>query len=310
MNVLYIGNIKNHVFNTLENQHQVSYYSCHNIGLAALRGSPEFFELIVIDITTLQNNAIEMIKMIRVMEDLEEEVWKPILVLANKSSNSLIVDALNAGADDYLDKELLDLIISAKILAIKRIFDNRKQQVLKYSKLEQESLTDVLTGISNRRHFNEVLKRALTKAQRHNTSLSIAYFDLDHFKSINDTYGHDAGDEVLRRVSQTIKSTLRSGDTFGRLGGEEFCISMPDTTIEEAFIPSERYRKSIEQLEIIYEGTRIPVTASFGIVQFKPYIHNLSSLLAHADEALYVSKKEGRNKVTLLKEEFATGVIC
>jgi len=310
MNVLYIGNIKNHVFNTLENQHKVSHYSCHNIGLAALRGSPESFELIVIDIPTLQNNGIEMIKMIRVMEDLDEEVWKPILVLANESSTSLIVDALNAGADDYLDKELIDLIIRAKILAIKRIFDNRQKQVLKYSQLQQESLTDVLTGISNRRHFNEVLKRALTKAQRHNTPLSIAYFDLDHFKRINDTYGHDAGDEVLRRVSQTIKSTLRSGDTFGRLGGEEFCIAMPDTAIEEAFIPSERYRKSIEALEIIYEGTRIPVTASFGIVQFKPYVHTLPSLLAHADEALYASKKQGRNKVTLLKEELATGVAC
>lgn len=310
MNILYIGDIQNLVFNALENQHNLSHYNCHKIGMAALRGSPESYELIVIDIVSLRNNGIEMIKMIRVMEDLVDEIWKPILVLASKNSTPLIVDALNAGADDYIEKDQQTLITEAKVNAIKRIFDNRKRQILKYETLQQESLTDVLTGISNRRHFNGILKQALTKAQRHNTSLSIAYFDLDHFKCINDTYGHDAGDEVLKSVAQAIKATLRTEDTFGRLGGEEFCICMPDTGIQEAYIPSERYRQCIEDLQIIYKNTHIPVTASFGVVQFKPYHHNISTLLAHADQALYESKTRGRNQVTLLKETMARGTVC
>ena len=310
MNILYIGNIENLVFNALENTYNLSHYNCHKIGMAALRGSPDSYELIVIDIVSLQNNGIEMIKMIRVMEDLVDEIWKPILVLASKMSSSLIVDALNAGADDFIEQDQLNFITEAKIKAIKRIFDNRKRQILKYEKLQHESLTDVLTGISNRRHFNSILKQALNKAQRHNTALSIAYFDLDHFKCINDTYGHVIGDEVLKSVAHAIKKTLRTEDTFGRLGGEEFCICMPDTSIQEAYIPSERYRQCIEDLHIPYKDNRIPVTASFGVVEFKPYQHNISTLLAHADQALYESKENGRNQVTLLKETYTRGVSC
>lgn len=314
LNILYISpehsstRTMSDILTTL--QHQLTLRTSCEKGISALRAAPEIYDLVMIDIVEFNDDAIEMVKMVRMMEDLLEEIWRPVFLLTDNAEPQRIVDGLHAGADDFLALPFHQDIVQAKIMATQRLFSLRKAQTEQYHQLQQESLTDVLTGISNRRHFNEILKKEMTKAQRHHRSMCIAYFDLDHFKAINDTLGHDAGDEVLRKVSEAIRKTLRSEDSFGRLGGEEFCICMPDTSLNEALIPAERYRLAIEQLEIEYDNAPINVTASFGVTQFKPFLHTISSLLAHADQALYTSKHGGRNKVTLLPYSYFEEALC
>ena len=314
LNILYVSSEHSStqpmsdILKTLDHN-LTQHISCEK-GVSALRATPEIYDVVMVDVVAFDDDACESIKMIRMMENLLKETWRPIVLLADGKHPQRVVDGLNAGADDFLSLPFHQDIVQAKLIAINRLFGLRKSQNKQYNQLQKESLTDVLTGVSNRRHFKDILKKEMVKAQRHDRSMCIAYFDLDHFKSINDTLGHDAGDEVLRKVSSAILQTLRSDDSFGRLGGEEFCICMPDTSLKEALIPSERYRLTIEQLEIEYNHAPIKVTASFGVTQFKPFSHDISSLLASADQALYHSKHGGRNKVTLLPYKHPEDKAC
>ena len=290
--------------------HRLTHYISCEKGIASLRATPDIYDLIMIDIVAFANDAIETVKMVRMMEDLLKETWRPIVLLTDGVETKLIIDGLHAGADDFLASPFNKELVEAKLIATNRLFGLRKSHSEQYNQLQKESLTDVLTGISNRRHFKDILKKEMVKAQRHDRAMCIAYFDLDHFKAINDGLGHDAGDEVLRKVSSAISETLRAEDSFGRLGGEEFCICMPDTSLNEALIPAERYRLMIEKLTIEYNNKPINVTASFGVTEFKPFLHDINSLLAHADEALYKSKHQGRNQVTLLPYSYFEKVAC
>lgn len=292
------------------NYHVSAFTNCEQ-GIAALRAMPDMYSLIIIDLQEKNEKSIEMVKMIRMMEDLLEEIWRPILLTGCVENNKDdFIKGLQVGADALflapMDKDL----IQAMVNAIVRMFSMRKKQLNKYLTLQHESLTDVLTGLPNRRHFTEILKKAMTVSQRHQRPLCVAYFDLDFFKNINDTFGHEAGDMVLKEVCTTLKSNLRTEDSIGRMGGEEFCICMPDTSLKEAKIPIERYRIAIESLQLNYDDKPIHVTASFGLTQFKPFKHDIASLLAHSDHALYESKTNGRNRVTALSYDFFQGQSC
>ena len=291
-------------------KYHVSGFTNCEYGIAALRAKPDMYSLIVIDLQKQNNDSMEMIRMIRMTEDLLEEVWRPILLTGNVEHTNDFIKGLQAGADAFIVTPMDKDLIHAKVNAIVRMFFMRKKQLNKYLTLQHESLTDVLTGLPNRRHFNDILKKAMTVSQRHQRPLCVAYFDLDYFKKINDTYGHDAGDMVLKEVCKALQSNLRNDDSIGRMGGEEFCICMPDTSLEEAKIPIERYRMVIESLQLVYKNTPIYVTASFGLTQFKPFKHDIASLLAHSDHALYESKSHGRNRVTALSYDFFEGQSC
>lgn len=314
LNILYISpkqSSENSMCDILISlHHQLTHFESCAKGIASLRSTPDIYDLIMIDIVAFANDAIETVKMVRMMEDLLKETWRPIVLLTDGVESKLIIDGLNAGADDFLASPFNGKLVEAKLIATNRLYSLRKSHSEQYQQLQTESLTDVLTGISNRRHFKDILKKEMVKAQRHDRAMCIAYFDLDHFKAINDTLGHDAGDEVLRRVSNGIIDTLRGEDSFGRLGGEEFCICMPDTSLNEALIPAERYRLTIEKLNIEYNNKPINVTASFGVTEFKPFLHDVNSLLSHADEALYKSKHQGRNQVTLLPYSYFEKMLC
>jgi diguanylate cyclase (GGDEF)-like protein/PAS domain S-box-containing protein len=172
----------------------------------------------------------------------------------------------------------------------------------KYAEMELERLarTDVLTGVTNRRHFFELAENQFGVALRYNRELAILMIDVDHFKSINDRHGHLAGDLMLQFVAQECQSHMRTTDIFARYGGEEFICLLPEQTEKGAVELAERIRRMLEQAEVKYEAQSLKVTASFGLALIqKESGLTLEQLIDRADQALYQSKREGRNRITV-----------
>jgi len=163
--------------------------------------------------------------------------------------------------------------------------------------LEQMSRIDGLTQIYNRKYWQESLDQEYAKAKRHSKSLSLIMLDLDHFKSLNDNYGHQGGDVVLMEVTAQVSKLLRLEDVFGRYGGEEFAIILPETDIAGAVNVANRICKHIANLNFNYQTQRIKVTASLGVAQASDEALSHEELITHADKALYQAKANGRNQV-------------
>lgn len=167
-----------------------------------------------------------------------------------------------------------------------------------YSETKYLSIIDGLTGLYNRRFFQQTLEREFIRCKRHKTKLSLALFDIDHFKHVNDLYGHQFGDKVLAEISKIIKFSLRKTDYVTRYGGEEIILILPDTDSEQTLIPIERIRKKIENKDFEYKGKTVKVTISCGIADVSGEVHSPEELLLRADKSLYESKKSGRNRTT------------
>lgn len=167
-----------------------------------------------------------------------------------------------------------------------------EQQVL----LEAYATTDPLSGLVNRRHLAKTWMPIQAAMVRHHVPVSVAICDIDHFKSINDRFGHDAGDKVIRRVGRLLKDSLRTKDCACRWGGEEFLLLMPHSNLREAEAGADRIRRRIAEEQIALESGPITATATFGVVQIRPG-ESLEAAVARADQALYAGKKAGRNRV-------------
>ena len=165
------------------------------------------------------------------------------------------------------------------------------------SKAQQLARVDLLTNLYNRRAFNEITTPIWHSAIRHDQELCIILLDIDRFKSINDTYGHATGDQVLREISSAIENIVRDGDVLARWGGEEFAIMLPLTSLEQAITMAERIRETISEMEIIVENNIIRTTVSIGIAQKDSNIHSIDKLFTLADASLYQAKNSGRNMV-------------
>ncbi|MET0593988.1 MAG: GGDEF domain-containing protein [Polyangiaceae bacterium] len=165
-------------------------------------------------------------------------------------------------------------------------------------RLYESSVLDALTGAYNRKHFEERLASEVAYAKRHETPLSLLMFDLDHFKRVNDTFGHLGGDHVLRTVGGLVKRTLRVEDIFARYGGEEFAIIARGIDVGKAYLFAERIRIAIETAKIEYNGLLVPVTVSLGVAALACVSENptAEALIGKADERLYVAKGTGRNR--------------
>ncbi len=162
------------------------------------------------------------------------------------------------------------------------------------------ALRDPLTGAFNRKHLLDYLETEIAYARRHRAALSLVMFDVDHFKRINDTWGHVAGDTVLVKLTKLSIGTLRTEDVFARYGGEEFCVVCRGVSLTHAGILGERLRVMVEQAAFEHEGTRMPVTISVGVAAHPEIaVENATQLIAGADEALYQAKRGGRNRVLL-----------
>lgn len=176
---------------------------------------------------------------------------------------------------------------------------NRRMLQSANAQLQKLSSTDRLTGLYNRGHWEDSLKVAYARHQRHGNDTSLVMFDIDHFKKINDTYGHQAGDKVIEQVASTLRGYVRDTDVAGRYGGEEFGVVLSDTDKHGALAFAERLRKAIEALEVQHEGHSIRFTISLGVADLSRPSDNHADLIAWADQALYASKKSGRNRVSI-----------
>jgi diguanylate cyclase (GGDEF)-like protein len=187
------------------------------------------------------------------------------------------------------------LLIAICVLAFSHVYEvTRERSELRLLELAQ---TDALTGLSNRIRLKEVFERERRRSAREGTPFALIVLDLDHFKSINDDYGHEAGDLMLRRVAETLKQCLRASDLPARLGGEEFGVLLPNTDAAHAAEVSEKIRSRIASMELAFEGQTLRVTLSGGIAELGADGKDLRSLLRAADDRMYVAKESGRNQV-------------
>jgi len=166
-----------------------------------------------------------------------------------------------------------------------------------YARAREQSRTDDLTGLANRRAFVATGGTACNQALRYHRQLALLMIDIDHFKRINDTHGHAAGDAALRATAGILRRAARQADTPGRLGGEEFALLLPETTAAQAMIVAERVRRDIAALVVPHGNTPIRFTCSIGVAEWAPAMNDLDALLRTADEALYRAKAEGRDRV-------------
>jgi diguanylate cyclase (GGDEF)-like protein len=230
----------------------------------------------------------------------------PVIMLSAKSTTAEKVQGLDAGADDYLPKPYDETELIARIYAAlrtKRLQDElrQKNEEMKemLTKVEVLSVTDALTGLFNRRRFETVLESEFNKADRYKTPLSCVMIDIDHFKAVNDTYGHAVGDTVIRDIARIIQEKTRNVDTACRWGGEEFLILAPMTTKANAIPPARRILQTVSGH--VFAGiSDKKVTVSIGIADLSgSTIDTAVKLIQEADMALYEAKKNGRNRIEL-----------
>jgi diguanylate cyclase len=197
-----------------------------------------------------------------------------------------------------IDKELNNFSndIKKEDDEIKKLKEKIKYLEGKVKKLSQEVKTDHLTNIANKKALEEELKKQESAYKRYNTIYSIAFFDIDHFKNVNDTYGHDAGDVILKSLGLLFRRYVRDVDTIGRFGGEEFIAILPHTDKKGAYAFAEKIRKIVENTKFIYKNTRIPITISGGVAE-RAEVNSKEEVLKKADERLFLAKKYGRNRV-------------
>jgi two-component system cell cycle response regulator len=219
----------------------------------------------------------------------------PVVFLTGLSTTADLVAGLRAGAHDYLKKpfepaELLARIGSA--VHIKRLQDELRRR---NDELDRMSRIDSLTGLSNRRHLDDHLRRLGSRSRRDGTPLAVLLIDVDHFKRVNDTLGHAGGDVVLQSCATRISDATRAGDVVGRWGGEEFLVLFPTTALDEAMVTADRIRRAVAAEPIMVAGTALTVTLSAGCAA--DATGDTDDLLVRADAALYRAKAGGRNQV-------------
>ena len=262
-------------------------------------------DLVLLDVVLPDMDGFMVAQRIRAAENTGD--WTPIIFLSSLTDDANIEKGITAGGDDYLLKPVSEIVLGAKIRAMQRIVLMRSSLIALTRKLDaanQElvriSSSDGLTGVSNRRFFDQAISVEWRRARRHSNSIAMLMCDVDFFKLYNDTHGHQAGDDCLRKVAKAIRlNTERPSDIVARYGGEEFAVVLPETTIGGALMVAEKIRHAIRELNIPHKSSPAGViTMSIGIASAAPGFDNPpDDLIQAADKALYCAKREGRDRV-------------
>ncbi|HDZ89172.1 MAG: diguanylate cyclase [Deltaproteobacteria bacterium] len=258
-----------------------------------------FFPIVLTDWMMPEMDGVQLCRAIR------EEVstgYVFIFMLTARGSTDDLVEGLEAGADDYLTKPFNRAELIARLKTATRILELERSLKEANEEIRILSITDSLTGSYNRTYMNQNLPKEVRRATRYNRPISLVMVDIDHFKRVNDTYGHQAGDQVLKGLVETITASVRSGiDWVARYGGEEFLVVFPETEFQKAMGLAERLRRDVSDMKIQIKGDTIQVTASFGVSGFSPSTSpkeiSHEAVINLADQALYQAKREGRNRV-------------
>jgi two-component system, cell cycle response regulator len=270
-------------------------------GSAALaRIQEKFFPILITD---WEMPGIDGPTLCQRVRELELSGYVYTLLLTARDSKEHTIAGLEAGADDYLTKPVHEPELVARLKTGARIVALEQNLRAANERNRRLSITDALTGAYNRRYFSEQLPDELERCRRYKHPLSVVMGDIDHFKKINDTYGHAAGDQVLGAFVQVTKRCIRiTSDWIARYGGEEFVIVMPETDHAGAVLAADKVRAAIAAEPFTTTEGVIAVTASFGVATLLPEgtdaLQSMDQLLAAADQRLYASKHAGRNRVT------------
>ncbi len=224
------------------------------------------------------------------------EEYTYIILLTSNSAQDDIVEGMKAGADDYIVKPFNRQELEVRVKAGLRIINLQSELLLAKEKIREQSRTDDLTGIANRRAIFGHLDGELNRAERERKNISIAMLDIDLFKGVNDTYGHQAGDAVLKEVVSRVSGSIRPYDFVGRYGGEEFLIVLPGADENNAMIVCERILQRVQAEPVIFKGISIQCTVSIGLATWSGR-EDADKLIEASDKALYTAKEKGRNRV-------------
>lgn len=247
------------------------------------------------------------------LRQLARESYTYILLLTSKNQKEDLIAGMNAGADDYLTKPFDQQELEVRLEAGKRILKLHDALVAAKKKLFRQATYDELTGLFNRARILETARTELVRSEREGVPLGVVLADIDKFKSINDTYGHSVGDQVLREVASRMQSSIRAYDAIGRYGGEEFLLILPGCDLGCAAQQAERLRLIVcqEPLAVTVGNKQVglPISASFGTTTFYPgSTSSLDALIVVADEALYEAKRTGRNRIIVKHDPGAPAV--
>lgn len=268
--------------------------------LKAIKTSPP--DVVILDVVLDDLDGYSVCRWLRLSETLKDIV---VIMLTVRAEVKERIEGLHVGADDYVPKPYDPGELEARIYAALRS-RNMKRELRQrnaelegmLSRTEQLAMTDAVTGIFNRRRFQDVLKREWATARRYKHPLSCVLVDVDHFKKVNDSHGHAAGDETLRRVAELISGSIREVDVCARYGGDEFALLLPHTPLDKGTLVMERLRQKLVATRSSWGEGSAGISLSVGISSTEDAsLRNADELLEAADRALYEAKRQGRDRV-------------
>ncbi|NLK03267.1 MAG: diguanylate cyclase [Clostridiales bacterium] len=264
------------------------------------------FDLILLDIMMPEMDGFETCRKIR---QSKKNLDIPIIFLTAKADIDSIVTGFDLGAVDYIRKpfNFLELVARVKThVELKKSREEIRRKNLKlkeaYNQLKIVAKTDPLTGLINRREIMERIEHEMARYERSNISFTLIIGDIDYFKKVNDTYGHECGDKVLASFSKIFKNNTRKQDSISRWGGEEFLLLLPDTNQDQGYLLAEKLRTIIERTGFYKDSVKIQLTITFGVSTIRAG-QTVNELISEADEALYEGKRRGRNCVVVAESK-------
>jgi len=258
-------------------------------------------DLAILDIVMPRLSGIECC---RLLKGIADERFLPIVLLTSRNDTESRIEGLRIGADDYLGKPFNERELLARVDNLLRLKRAHDEVLASKKRLEQLAVQDELTGVYNYRYLQTRLGEEFKRAQRYRYPLACAMIDIDRFKSINEEFGHDAGDAVLREVAQRIAGAVREVDVVARYGGEEFLLVLPNTHFAGALTVADRVWRTVGQKSIQVGDRRQRVTVSVGVSLFPSRdIKSKDQLLKAADEALYRAKQDGRDRICVFQQQ-------
>jgi diguanylate cyclase (GGDEF)-like protein len=269
-------------------------------GPSALKlAATQAVDLVLLDVELGGMDGLQVLRMLR---SSEPRRFLPVLMISVKDDRQQRLTAFKLGADDFLKKPWDDAELLARVrrcLSLRRRVDELLDES---ARLHQLSVTDGLTQVANHRFFQERLREEFRRAQRYDDPVALILLDLDHFKNVNDQFGHPVGDQVLKAVATSIRGSVRETDLVARYGGEEFGVILPKTHLAGSLTVAERVWSDLGALRL-GPGGQVRITASLGVSGYpNRSVVTAEQLLRTADDALYRAKREGRNKISLYQQ--------